>query len=37
VRPRVVPTAVSSDPVLQGALLTAVSQARADLLASVSG
>jgi predicted NBD/HSP70 family sugar kinase len=37
VRPLVVPTAVSSDPVLQGALLTAVSQARADLLASVSG
>jgi len=37
VRPRVVPTAVSRDPVLQGALLTAVSQARADLLASVSG
>jgi predicted NBD/HSP70 family sugar kinase len=37
VRPRVVPTAVSSDPVLQGALLTAVGQARADLLASVSG
>jgi predicted NBD/HSP70 family sugar kinase len=37
VRPRVVPTGVSSDPVLRGALLTAVSQARADLLASVSG
>lgn len=37
VRPRVVPTAVSSDPVLRGALLTAVSQARADLLASVAG
>ncbi len=37
VRPRVVPTGVSSDPVLRGALLTAVGQARADLLASVSG
>ena len=37
VRPRVVPTEVSSDPVLRGALLTAVGQARADLLASVSG
>lgn len=37
VRPRVVPTAVRSDPVLRGALLTAVSQARADLLASVAG
>lgn len=33
----VVPTAVSSEPVLRGALLTAVDQARADLLASVAG
>jgi predicted NBD/HSP70 family sugar kinase len=37
VRPRVVPTAVASGPVLRGALLTAVNQARADLLASVGG
>ncbi|HEY7260599.1 MAG TPA: ROK family transcriptional regulator [Trebonia sp.] len=37
VRPRVVPTAVATDPVLRGALLTAVDQARADLLASVAG
>jgi predicted NBD/HSP70 family sugar kinase len=37
VRPRVVPTAVASEPVLRGALLTAVNQARADLLASVAG
>jgi predicted NBD/HSP70 family sugar kinase len=37
VRPRVVPTAVSSEPVLRGALLTAVHLARADLLASVAG
>ena len=37
VRPRVVPTAVASEPVLRGALLTAVQQARADLLASVAG
>ncbi|HTU05794.1 MAG TPA: ROK family transcriptional regulator [Trebonia sp.] len=37
VRPRVVPTAVATDPVLRGALLTAVDQARADLLASVGG
>jgi len=36
-RPRVVPTAVASEPVLRGALLTAVQQARADLLASVAG
>jgi predicted NBD/HSP70 family sugar kinase len=35
--PRVVPTAVNSEPVLRGALLTAVEQARADLLASVAG
>jgi hypothetical protein len=33
----VVPTAVASEPVLRGALLTAVNQARADLLASVGG
>jgi predicted NBD/HSP70 family sugar kinase len=37
VRPRVVPTAVTSEPVLRGALLTAVNRARADLLASVAG
>jgi predicted NBD/HSP70 family sugar kinase len=37
VHPRVVPTAVSSEPVLRGALLTAVQLARADLLASVAG
>jgi predicted NBD/HSP70 family sugar kinase len=37
VRPRVVPTAVPREPVLRGALLTAVQQARADLLASVAG
>jgi predicted NBD/HSP70 family sugar kinase len=37
IHPRVVPTAVSSEPVLRGALLTAVNQARADLLASVAG
>jgi len=37
VRPRVVPTAVATEPVLRGALLTAVNQARADLLASVAG
>ena len=37
VRPRVVPTAVTTEPVLRGALLTAVNQARADLLASVAG
>ena len=37
VRPRVLPTAVSREPVLRGALLTAVQLARADLLASVAG
>ena len=37
VRPRVVPTTVATEPVLRGALLTAVNQARADLLASVAG
>jgi predicted NBD/HSP70 family sugar kinase len=33
--PRVVPTAVTGEPVLRGAMLAAVDQARADLLASV--
>jgi predicted NBD/HSP70 family sugar kinase len=37
VPPRVVSTTVSSEPVLRGALLTAVDQARADILASVAG
>jgi predicted NBD/HSP70 family sugar kinase len=37
VHPRVLPTAVSSEPVLRGALLTAVHLARADLLASIAG
>jgi predicted NBD/HSP70 family sugar kinase len=37
VAPRVVATEITSEPVLRGALLTAVEQARADLLASVSG
>jgi hypothetical protein len=37
VHPRVAPTALSSEPVLRGALLTAVQLARADLLASVAG
>jgi predicted NBD/HSP70 family sugar kinase len=35
VQPRVIPTAVTSEPVLRGALLTAVDRARTDLLASV--
>lgn len=35
-RPDVVPTAVSGGPVLRGAILAAVDQARADLLASVA-
>jgi predicted NBD/HSP70 family sugar kinase len=35
-RPRVVPTGVSGEPVLQGAMLAAVAQARAALLASVA-
>jgi predicted NBD/HSP70 family sugar kinase len=35
-RPRIVPTAVSSEPVLRGALLTAVEHARTGLLASVA-
>jgi predicted NBD/HSP70 family sugar kinase len=35
--PRVVPTGVSGGPVLRGAILAAVEQARGDLLDSVSG
>jgi predicted NBD/HSP70 family sugar kinase len=35
-RPRVVPTGVPGEPVLQGAMLAAVAQARAALLASVA-
>ena len=35
-RPRVVPTGVPGEPVLRGAILAAVSQARAALLASVA-
>ncbi len=35
--PRVVPTGVSGGPVLRGAILAAVDQARAELLASVAG
>jgi predicted NBD/HSP70 family sugar kinase len=35
-RPRVVPTGVSGDPVLGGAVLAAVDQARTELLASVA-
>jgi predicted NBD/HSP70 family sugar kinase len=35
-RPRVVPTSVPGEPVLQGAMLAAVAQARAALLASVA-
>jgi predicted NBD/HSP70 family sugar kinase len=35
-RPRVVPTGVSGEPVLRGAMLAAVAQARAGLLASVA-
>ncbi len=35
--PAVVPTAVSGGPVLRGAILAAVDQARAELLASVAG
>lgn len=34
-RPRIVPTEVPSEPVVRGALLAAVDEARADLLASV--
>jgi predicted NBD/HSP70 family sugar kinase len=36
-RPRIVPTAVVAQPVLRGALLAAIDQARSDLLASVAG
>jgi hypothetical protein len=36
-KPMVVPTAVDGWPVLRGAILAAVDQARADLLASVAG
>jgi predicted NBD/HSP70 family sugar kinase len=36
-RPEVVPTSVSGGPVLRGAILAAVDQARAELLASVAG
>jgi len=35
-RPRVVPTGVPGEPVLRGAMLAAVDQARAALLASVA-
>jgi predicted NBD/HSP70 family sugar kinase len=35
-RPRVVPTGVTGDPVLHGAILAAVEKARGDLLASVA-
>jgi predicted NBD/HSP70 family sugar kinase len=35
-RPRVVPTGVPGEPVLRGAMLAAVEQARAALLASVA-
>jgi predicted NBD/HSP70 family sugar kinase len=35
-RPRVVPTSVPGEPVLRGAMLAAVSQAHAALLASVA-
>jgi predicted NBD/HSP70 family sugar kinase len=35
-RPRVAPTGVSGDPVLRGAILAAVDQAREELLASVA-
>jgi hypothetical protein len=35
-RPRVVPTGVPDEPVLRGAMLAAVDQARASLLASVA-
>jgi predicted NBD/HSP70 family sugar kinase len=36
-RPRVVPTGVPGEPVLRGAMLAAVAQARTALLASVAG
>ena len=35
-RPRVVPTCVPDEPVLRGAMLAAIAQARAVLLASVA-
>ena len=35
-RPTVVPTAVTGGPVLRGAILAAVEQARSELLASVA-
>jgi hypothetical protein len=35
-RPRVVPTTVPGEPVLRGAMLAAVAQARSALLASVA-
>ena len=35
-RPRVVPTGVPDEPVLRGAMLAAIAQARAVLLASVA-
>jgi predicted NBD/HSP70 family sugar kinase len=35
-RPQVVPTGVTADPVLRGAILAAVDQARSELLASVA-
>jgi predicted NBD/HSP70 family sugar kinase len=35
-RPRIVPTSVTADPVLRGAILAAVDQARGELLASVA-
>jgi hypothetical protein len=35
-RPQVVPTGVSGNPVLRGAILAAVDQARSELLASVA-
>ena len=35
-RPQVVPTGISGGPVLRGAILAAVDQARAELLASVA-
>jgi hypothetical protein len=34
-RPRIVPTEVTSEPVLRGALLAALDQARTELLASI--
>ena len=36
-RPRIVPTGVTGGPVLRGAILAAVDQARKELLASVAG